>query len=300
MPLIGDRPDLNLRTVIYATDFSLCSQNAGLYAACLAKYFSATLLVAHAFTLSQAAMEVEVDYKLVSQQRKDLEFLLSRKAFNLASDSLEAIPILLDGDPTEVLQEIADSRAPSLIVLGTHGGGWIERELIGSVAEHILRSTRWPSLTVGPQVPHAPAATFPFQRILYATDFSRAAANASAYAVSFAEALGAKIDILNLIGGHAIEHPDQLADLRKNFYAGLDPLVPQQAREFCDPRTFVEVGNAHDQILEHIRERSIDLLVLGVRKSSPLGIKMRPSSAFPLIVDAPCPVLTITSLKQFL
>ena len=162
MPLIRDRPDLNLRTVIYATDFSLCSQNAGLYAACLAKYFSATLLVAHAFTLSQAAMEVEVDHKLVSQQRKDLEFLLSRKAFNLASDSLETIPILLDGDPTEVLQEIADSRAPSLIVLGTHGGGWIERELIGSVAEHILRSIRWPSLTVGPQVPaHASAATFP-------------------------------------------------------------------------------------------------------------------------------------------
>ena len=236
MPLIGDRPDLNLRTVIYATDFSLCSQNAGLYAACLAKYFSATLLVAHAFTLSQAAMEVEVDHTLVSQQRKDLEFLLSRKAFNLASDSLEAIPILLDGDPTEVLQEVADSRAhPSLIVLGTHGGGWIERELIGSVAEHILRSTRWPSLTVGPQVPHASAATFPFQRILYATDFSRAAANAAAYAVSFAEALGAKIDILNVIGGHAIEHPDQLADLRKNFYAGLDHFVPQQAREFFRP-----------------------------------------------------------------
>jgi hypothetical protein len=70
--------------------------------------------------------------------------------------------------------------------------------------------------------------------------------------------------------------------------------VPQQAREFCDPRTFVEVGNAHDQILEHIRERSIDLLVLGVRKSSPLEIKMRSSGAFPLIVDAPCPVLTIT------
>jgi nucleotide-binding universal stress UspA family protein len=223
-----------------------------------------------------------------------LNFFFRRKAFNLASDSLETIPILLDGDPTEVLQEIADSRAPSLIVLGTHGGGWIERELIGSVAEHILRSIRWPSLTVGPQVPHASAATFPFQRILYATDFSRAAANAAAYAVSFAEALGAKIDILNVIGGHAIEHPDQLADLRKNVYAGLDHLVPQQAREFCDPRTFVEVGNAHDQILEHIRERSIDPLVLGVRKSCPLGIKMRSSGAFPLIVDAPCPVLTIT------
>ena len=207
MPLIGDRPDVNLRTVIYGTDFSLCSQNAGLYAACIAKYFSATLLVAHAFALSQAAMEIELDHKLVSQQRKDLEFLLSRKAFLLASDSLEAIPTLLDGDPREVLLEAADSREPSLIVLGTHGGGWMERELIGSVAEHILRSTRWPTLTVGPQVPHASSATFPFQRILYATDFSRAAAHAAAYAVSFAEALGATTDILNVIGAHAMSTP---------------------------------------------------------------------------------------------
>jgi nucleotide-binding universal stress UspA family protein len=295
VPVIGDRPDLNLKTVIYATDFSLCSQNAGLYAACLARFFSSTLLVAHAFTVSQAAMEVEVDHKLISQQRRDLEFLLSRKAFLLASGSIDAIPTLVDGDPTEVILKIADSHAPSLIVLGTHGGGWIERELIGSVAERILRSARWPSLTVGPQVPPASSNTFPFRRILFATDFTRAAAHAAAYAIYLAEVFGAKIDVLNVIQEKAIEHPERLAELRERFYGALDEIIPRQAREFCDPRTFVEVGNAHDQILEHIRERSIDLLVLGVRKSSPLGIKMRPSSAFPLIVDAPCPVLTITS-----
>ena len=45
MPAIGDRTDLNLKTVIYATDFSLCSKNAGLYAARMAAYFSAKLLV---------------------------------------------------------------------------------------------------------------------------------------------------------------------------------------------------------------------------------------------------------------
>src|ERR1700689_1473927 len=72
MPLIGDRPELNLNAVIYATDFSCCSQNAGLFSAAMAKYFSSKLLVAHAFTLSQAALEVEMDSVLVSQQRQDL------------------------------------------------------------------------------------------------------------------------------------------------------------------------------------------------------------------------------------
>jgi nucleotide-binding universal stress UspA family protein len=88
-------------------------------------------------------------------------------------------------------------------------------------------------------------------------------------------------------------HPDRLSDLRSRFFSALDGLVPQQAKEFCDPNTFVAVGSAHDRILEHIRERSIDLLVLGIRKTSHLSMEMRTSGAFRIIVDAECPVLTI-------
>lgn len=293
MPVIGDRPELDINSIVYATDFSLFSQNAGLYAARMAAYFSAKLLVAHGFTLSQAAMEVEVDPSLISQQRRDLQFLLSGKAKGLAAPAVEAVPMLLEGDPSEVIPRLADENAASLIVLGTHGGSWVERELIGSVAERILRSTRWPSLTVGPQVPSANSMTFPFERILFATDFTPAAAHVTPYAVAFAEAFGANIDVLNVIPAEAIEHPDRLAELRKHFYAALDDLVSQQAREFCDPRTFVEVGRAHERILEHIRERSIDLLVLAIRTRSHLGLEMRTSGTFQLILDAPCPVLTI-------
>jgi len=71
--------------------------------------------------------------------------------------------------------------------------------------------------------------------------------------------------------------------------------VPQSAKEFCDPRTYVATGGAHDKILEHIKERSIELLVLGIRKTSHIGMEMRKSGAFRIIVDAPCPVLTIRS-----
>jgi len=294
VPVIGDRPELNLNSVVYATDFTLCSVNAGLYAARLAAFFSAKLFVAHGFTLSQAAMEVEVDQSLVSQQRRDLQSLLSRKASELGSTTVEAVPVLLEGDPKEVIPQLADDNAPSLIVLGTHGGSRIERGIIGSVAEQILRSTRWPSVTVGPHVSAAHSMTVPSRRILYATDFTPAAAHAAVYALSLAETCGSKIDVLNVIDGAAVKHPDRFSDLETHFYSALDRLVPQQAREFCDPRTFVEVGKAHEQILIHIRERRIDLLVLGIRKTSHLGLQMRTSPAFQLIVDAPCPVLTMT------
>jgi nucleotide-binding universal stress UspA family protein len=293
MPKMDDRSILNLKTVVYATDFSLCSLNAGNYAAQMAAYFSAKLLVTHAFTLSQAAMEVETGDRRLSQQRKDLTRLLSQEATFLGIDSIEAIPTLLEGNPKDAIPELADREEPSMIVLGTHGGGRMERGIIGSVAEEILRSTRWPALTVGPHVQFVSSKSFPFERILIAADFTPAAANAVTYAVTLAEMLGAEIDVLNVIQDDAIEHPDRLSDLQSRFYSALDELVPQKTKEFCDPRTFVAIGDAHNRVIEHIRERSIDLLVLGIRNTSHLSMEMRTSGAFRIIVDAECPVLTI-------
>jgi len=63
--------------------------------------------------------------------------------------------------------------------------------------------------------------------------------------------------------------------------------------EFCDPITFVAMGNAFDRILEHIREQSIDLLVLGIRKTSHLGMEMRTSAASGSLWVRNAPVLTI-------
>ncbi len=290
---VSDKPVLDLKTVVYSTDFSHCSRNAGLYAARLAAYFSVKLLVAHAFTLSQAAFEVEAVNRQVSQQRADLSRLLSQEATRLGADSAEVVPTLLDGDPKHAITQLADSNAPSMIVLGTHGRSGLERGIIGSIAETILRSTRWPALTLGPQVQPVTASTLPCKRILFATDFTSAAASAATYAATLAAIFGARIDVLNVIAEDAIEHPEMLAELRNRFYGLLGGLLPRQASAFCDPRTFVAMGSARNRILEHIEEQSIDLLVLGLRKTSLIGMEMRTSAAFQIIVDAPCPVLTI-------
>ena len=165
--------------------------------------------------------------------------------------------------------------------------------LLVSVAEKILRSSSWPSLTVGPKVKPVSSKTLLLKRILFATDFTPVAASAATSAVMLAESFGARIDVLNVVQDGVIERAELLSDLRNRFYGVLDGLLPNEALEFCDPGTFVAVGNAHDRILEHIRDRSIDLLVLGIRKTSHLGMEMRTSAAFRIIVGAECPVLTI-------
>lgn len=285
--------EVNFKTVIFATDFSIFSQTAGIYSAAIARLFSIKLIVAHAFTLTQAALEVEVDASVVSQQRKDLEFLLSEKAVALAHNSLEAVPLLIDGDPKEVLLGLADKYDPSLLVLGTRGEGLVKRKIIGSVAEKVLRSAPRPVLTVGPRVQAAPLKPLLFRRILFATDLSKGAEKAAAMTVSLACKFEADLDVLNVVEDGEVAHPERLEEITGQFYSGLDSIVPERAKDFFHPRTFVEAGNAHEQIIQHIRERSVELLVLGIHRSSRLGMKRKTSGAFRLISEADCPVLTV-------
>jgi nucleotide-binding universal stress UspA family protein len=289
----GRRPAVSIDTVIFATDFSSCSENAGRYAQLLARYYAAKLIVTHAFLSSQAAMEAEALSHNLSRERQQIFTRLSHVAHTLGTDGVDVTPILLEGTTEKTIAALAQQHAPSLVVLGTHGAGKVQRSFLGSTADRILRSTRWPCLVVGPHVPQASAHSVPFNRILYATDFTPAAAHAAIYAISLAEEAGADIDVLNVVPANTIEHPDRLADLEKHFYRELDRIVPKQAREFCHPHTFVDTGNAHKRIKEHIREYGDDLLVIGVRKSSHLDLEMRASDAFRLVVESSCPVLTV-------
>ena len=289
----SDKASLELNAIVYATDLSLGSQNAGLFAMHIAACLSARLLVVHAFTLSQSALEVEILQSRSSQQRQDLNALLAGRTALLTSDNVEAIPKLLEGNPQKIVPEVANFHAPSLIVMGAYGGGRFGRGVFGSVSEQILWSSPLPSLTVGPKVPLISLSIFPCKKLLYVTDFTAAAAHAAEFAVTFAEALGAEIDVLGLLGAKAVLQQDRLADSHKKLLSTLDDHEPTRLRNIFNSKTHVAVGKAHDRIIEVIKERSIDMLVLGIQKASRFGMEKRTPDVFQLIVDAQCPVLTV-------
>ena len=55
---------------------------------------------------------------------------------------------LLDGSPSKEIVRYAEAEHCDLIVMGTHGRGGIDRLLLGSVAERVVRSADVPVLTV--------------------------------------------------------------------------------------------------------------------------------------------------------
>jgi nucleotide-binding universal stress UspA family protein len=295
MPIIGESSPLQLESILFATDFSPASQNAGLYAAALSVHFGTDLLVAHAFTLLQASLEVEAEHPQSSQQRKNLTHDLTLTAESLQAGRGLTQSALVEGDPCKAIPVLAQRRSPALIVMGTHGRGSLDRFVLGSTAEGILRHSSGPALTVGPNVDVLRAGALRIQRLLYATDCSPEAAHGAPVAVALAEAFKARIDVLNVVRSNQIDHPDQIHRLQEHFYNALDLVVPSSARKLCEPRTFVSVGDPQNEILRHIEEREIDLLVLGLRRNTHLGMQNRMVGVFPVIVEAECPVITVAS-----
>ncbi|WP_375137158.1 universal stress protein [Halostella litorea] len=55
---------------------------------------------------------------------------------------------LLDGSPSKEIVRYAEAEGCDLVVMGTHGRGGIDRLLLGSVAERVVRSADVPVLTV--------------------------------------------------------------------------------------------------------------------------------------------------------
>jgi nucleotide-binding universal stress UspA family protein len=288
---VEDR-DLAFGAVVFGTDFTESSRAAGRYAALFARHYSAELIVVHGFTLVQSALEVEALRHVRSAQRNDLERLLSETLQELTPVAGRAVSVLDEGRPIDVIRGASERHAESLVVLGTHGGGALERHAIGSVAEEILRTIQNPVLTVGPHVAAPSSDRLAFGQILFATDFSPAAAHAARYAIALARAFRSEIDILHVASGDAAEQSDP-TEKEHEFLLALDRIVSEDGREMLKSRSFVEFGKVRERVLEHASDRHADLIVLGAHHHSMLARHLRTGPAFQIIVAAGCPILTI-------
>jgi nucleotide-binding universal stress UspA family protein len=116
----------NIRRILYATDFSSYSNQAYFHAVALAEHYEASLTVVNVWTSESSCGNQHAC-------RAQLETIRP------ANPSIPVHHVFLEGDPaTEIVRFAADARI-DIIVMGTHGRTGVERLLMGSVAEKVLR-----------------------------------------------------------------------------------------------------------------------------------------------------------------
>jgi nucleotide-binding universal stress UspA family protein len=110
------------------------------------------------------------------------------------------------------------------------------------------------------------------------------------FALSFAQDFGARLYLC-----HVLPRENQMNDqeLNDQFVRALERLVPDVAREWCEPECVLEHGVATDGILLLAQRVKADLIVLGTRKTSHWYDNFKTGVAFQVMSASPCPVLTI-------
>jgi nucleotide-binding universal stress UspA family protein len=277
---------------LIATDLTDASRGAFKYARALARHFHASVTTAHvlrASTQDWPKFGTDPEYKkLRHKTERDLDGFVRQ----LHQAGFEAEGVLLEGDPVEGVLNAVKRYHADLLILGTHGARDLERFVLGSIAEEILRNATCPVLTVGPNV-HDPHRGEPqFRHILVATALSSEAGAATRYALSLAAEEAAHISICHVLPEGHIKTIDS-AKLEAELTEVLRKFVPDDTVKKCVAQYTVKYGNAADEIVELAAKQKVDLIVLGARSAPMIATHMAPGVAFRVIAEALCPVLTI-------
>jgi nucleotide-binding universal stress UspA family protein len=288
---------VELKNVLYLTDFSEPSEQALPFAIAMARKYGAKVHTLHVFMaapyvcktpgMAAAAMEAEEESARTELQR--IESQLSGLQHQEMVESGLGVWVAVD-------QAIRDY-AIDLIVMGTHGRTGPERLLLGSVTEEVFRRSHVPVLTIGPGVRTGVHSGGRFHRVLFATDFTPASVSAAPYAVSLAEESEARLVLLHVVRMSEQQKEESrfemsVAELIHRLYQ----VVPPDVQLAIPPQVAIEYGNPGEKIIEAARNRGADVIVLGVRSAAGhLGVAthVQRTTAHEVVAHALCPVLTV-------
>jgi len=141
---------MSFQKLLVATDFSESSQQALELALQLAEKFSSELTLVHSWEAPDysyaAGLYVPVD--LIAPIERAAAARLEEATAQLKTRFPAAKSLLRAGVAWEQVLAAATESKADLIVMGTHGRQGLERALLGSVAEKVVRLSSIPVLTV--------------------------------------------------------------------------------------------------------------------------------------------------------
>jgi nucleotide-binding universal stress UspA family protein len=292
MKICGKSVEVKLDNILFATDFSRSAETSKLYVKALAERYGSIVRLIHVIDLSDAFQAPDAGISIDIFRRFGEESLEALRG-ELATKNIRTEAILCEGtDPTNEILRAAQDNSVDLLVIGTRAHKGLAKIVLGSTAELLIHRATCPILTIGPEA-SPPEQPLSFRKIVYATDFSAEAARAGAFALSFAEDFGAHMYFC-----HVLPAPDGTPqmdgqELNEAFTEALQQLVPDLARERCEPECVLEHGYAADGILLLAQRVQADLIVLGTRRTSHWFDNFKAGVAFQVIGSARCPVLTI-------
>ncbi len=276
-----------MNTILVPIDFSDTSENALNYAAGLANYLSASLVLLHVDTIPVYNNEYElVTYTVKDSIEINLE-LLKEKAIRLKKDNLlvgEVSYYAEAGDLETSISEFISKKNISLIVMGITGHNTkIGETLFGSNSITISRESKVPVFIIPKNYQYKKIENIAFA-CEYAKDIKE---QTGLHLVKSLNAMfNSNLNVLHVIPeNHLLNQTEAEADL-----------FVEEKLENTNHKTFILIGDkVSTSLLDFINTHQIDLIVIEQKKHTIFHKIFYPSATKEIAFNSPIPLLTIHS-----
>jgi len=140
-----------------------------------------------------------------------------------------------------------------------------------------------------------------FKKILYPIDFSEYTEDITSYAVNIAKKFNSELHLLHIIPNlnyftpyESFLTPENLVAIEKNIEKEIEKDFDKVIGKIDIPVIkVIKTGVTFVEIIEYIKELSIDLVVMGTHGRSGIEHILIGSVAEKVVRKSPCPVLTV-------
>jgi nucleotide-binding universal stress UspA family protein len=293
------------RMVLVPLDGSASSEAAIPYAVAVGRALGATLRLLRVVDTTSGYFfleQVEWDKELIGSLRDEALSYVEQRRSVLRDQGMETSTAVAVGNATEEILRDAKVAGASMIVMATRGRGGLQRWVLGSVADKVMRMGRVPTLLVGPSEAADPVRAVALRTLLLPLDGSHLAEAALEPAVALAEATGAKLFLLHvepwastsMAFGGGMYIPD-LAESEGR----IDAVAWEYLRSICAKipsavhyQAFVERGVPSPALEQFIAEEHVDLVVMSTHGRGGLA-RLAIGSTADRLVRAGAPTLLI-------
>lgn len=249
-----------LKNILWPTDFSSEAKEALRYAEFFARAFRAKITALHVTpdfvpAMYQNSLVIQKELmrrtkQMKNQARGQIQSLGREKGIAFGKI------VVTEGSAAKKIVETAEKEKVELIVMGKKGQSALEKLLIGSVANHVLRHSPAPVL-----VTKKSRRTLAVKKILVPTDFTEEEEIERDYAWNLAKRLGASLTLLYVLElfGHEFRLVDEMF---KTVDEKFKQRLARKRRGVKVSGDMTKAISAAQGIAEYAQKRRFDLIVM--------------------------------------
>jgi nucleotide-binding universal stress UspA family protein len=285
---------LMYKTIIVGYDESESSKAALKESSLWVKKHGGKLFLVHAVFFNE---EEFANLPAQREQRLELGGRICKAAKQsvLSEDGLEVESLVCEGEPPEVIADIAQGKQADLITLGTYGRKGIRRLLMGSVTAEVILNATCDVLVVKRQCSEC---TGQYNSLLVSFDGSEYSRKALQRACELANADNAAVSVLYVIPRYEemIEF-FKTESIRKSLHREAEKIITQAQKIAVESgvsiKTQIREGNAPDEIINAAERLENDLIIMGTHGWKGFSKAVMGSTTRRVITHASCPVLVV-------